>query len=308
MKEANWNELIFWDKIRLFDIWAIISIIANLSQIIGCTYYIFRYNFDLQVADTLLGLGCMLAWWTMLRYFLKTQAYKSMLASFIKSAPFVSRALISMIPLFIGYAFLGMAIFWESRRFQDFNISCYTLFSLMHGDMIWDTYNDLIQIDNMLAQLYLYSWIFISVCVIANIFTIIIEEGFMKQKYDNNYAWLHQHIKRHLGLEDSKGEDEDEHANDRDGINVDSEVIISEYRLLYMKYKKQISMYKEAIANLSLKQIINNEEEAWVQHRMAMEKENEENGDNDSFIDKDAGKLTEQAEKIVINVRAYEFD
>lgn len=31
MKEANWNELIFWDKIRLFDIWAIISIIANLS-------------------------------------------------------------------------------------------------------------------------------------------------------------------------------------------------------------------------------------------------------------------------------------
>lgn len=80
----------------------------------------------------------------MLRYFLKTQAYKSMLASFIKSAPFVSRALISMIPLFIGYAFLGMAIFWESRRFQDFNISCYTLFSLMHGDMIWDTYNDMI--------------------------------------------------------------------------------------------------------------------------------------------------------------------
>jgi hypothetical protein len=74
----------------------------------------------------------------------------------------------------------------------------------------------------------------------------------MKQKYDNNYAWLHQHIKRHLGLEDNKGDD-DQDNNDRDGINVDSEVIISEYRLLYMKYKKQISMYKEAIANLSLK-------------------------------------------------------
>ena len=31
-------------------------------------------------------------------------------------------------------------------------------------------------------------------------------------------------------------------------------------------------MYKEAIANLSLKQIINNEEEAWVQHRIQHEK------------------------------------
>lgn len=50
----------------------------------------------------------------------------------------------------------------------------------MHGDMIWDTYNDLIQINSLLAQLYLYSYIFVSICVIANIFTIIIEEGFMK--------------------------------------------------------------------------------------------------------------------------------
>ena len=133
----------------------------------------------------------MLAWWIMLRYLLKTQAYKSMLQSFIKSAPFVGRALVSMIPLFIGYSFLGMAIFWESRRFKTFSVSCYTLFALMHGDMIWDTYNDLIQIDSILGQLYLYSYIFISISVIANIFTIIIEEGFMKQKYDNDYSWLH---------------------------------------------------------------------------------------------------------------------
>jgi hypothetical protein len=113
-----------------------------------------------------------------------------MLASFQKAAPFVARALISMIPLFIGYAFLGMAIFWESRRFATFSISCYTLFALMHGDMIWDTYSELIQIDSLIAQIYLYTYIFVSICVIANIFTIIIEEGFMKQKYDSNYTWL----------------------------------------------------------------------------------------------------------------------
>ena len=54
------------------------------------------------------------------------------------------------------------------------------LFALMHGDMIWDTYNDMIQIDQLAAQLYLYSYIFIATCVICNIFTIIIEEGYMK--------------------------------------------------------------------------------------------------------------------------------
>jgi len=44
-------------------------------------------------------------------------------------------------------------------------------------------------------------------------------------------------------------------------------VIVSEYRLLSLKYKEQINKYKEAIANLSLKQIINNEEEAWIENK-----------------------------------------
>ena len=147
---------------------------------IACLFTLWKKNLPVGTTDTLLGLGCMMAWWNMLRYFLKSESYNSMLASFKKSAPFVSRALISMVTLFFGYAFLGMALFWESRRFQNFGVSCYTLFALMHGDMIWDTYNDLIQIDNLLAQLFLYSYIFLSVCVIANIFTIIIEEAFMK--------------------------------------------------------------------------------------------------------------------------------
>jgi hypothetical protein len=72
------------------------------------------------------------------------------------------------------------------------------------------------------------------VCVIANIFTIIIEEGFMKQKYDNDYTWLHQHTRKHLGMEDDVRAEGDQ----QDGINVDSDVIVSEYRLLYLKYKE----------------------------------------------------------------------
>ena len=144
MKEANWDDLLLWDKIRLFDPWCIISILANICQIEGCWYTIYRDKLDLNEVDNILGIGCMLAWWTMLRYLLKTEQYKSMLVSFQKAAPFIVRALISIVPLFIGYAFLGISYFWESRRFTSFSISCYTLFSLMHGDMIWDTYNDMI--------------------------------------------------------------------------------------------------------------------------------------------------------------------
>jgi len=190
MKEADWDDLLFYDKIKLIDIWSIISIVANVSQIIGSLYSIFRNSLNIMTADKSLGIGCMLAWFVMLRYLLKTETYRAMLTAFNKAAPYVGRAIISMIPLFIGYAFLGMAIFWESRRFTSFSVSCFTLFSIMHGDMIWATYMDMVQVNSIQAQLYLYTYIFVSICVIANIFTIIIEEGFMKQKYDNDYTWL----------------------------------------------------------------------------------------------------------------------
>ena len=86
----------------------------------------------------------MFAWFVMLRYLLKTESYRAMLTSFSRASPFIMRALISIMPLVIGYAFLGMSLFWESRRFNSFAVSCYTLFALMHGDMIWDTYQDII--------------------------------------------------------------------------------------------------------------------------------------------------------------------
>lgn len=82
MKEANWDDLLIWDKMRLFDVWCVISIIANISQIIGSWYGIFRNSLDLTTSDQMIGIGCMLAWWVMLRYLMKTAAYKSMLASF----------------------------------------------------------------------------------------------------------------------------------------------------------------------------------------------------------------------------------
>lgn len=61
----------------------------------------------------------------------------------------------------------------------------------------------------------------------------------MKQKYDNDYTWLHKHTRKHLGMEnDKENEFHTDIFQDNDGINVDSDVIVSEYRLLYLKYKE----------------------------------------------------------------------
>lgn len=57
----------------------------------------------------------------------------------------------------------------------------------------------------------------------------------MKQKYDNDYTWLHQHTRKHLGMDDN-ADNQDIAIRENDGIDVDSDVIVSEYRLLFLKY------------------------------------------------------------------------
>jgi len=117
MKELNWNELTFEDKLRLIEKWSFVSILANIFQIIGSVCSIQRQYLSATTPDKLQGIGCMLACFNMIRYLLKTKNYKTMITSFAKSAPYVLRALISMLPLLIGYSFLGMSIFWECKRF-----------------------------------------------------------------------------------------------------------------------------------------------------------------------------------------------
>jgi len=42
---------------------------------------------------------------------------------------------------------------------------------------------------------------------------------------------------------------------------------MSEFRLLYLKYKEKIRVYNEALQSISLRSIIENEEDAWIKKR-----------------------------------------
>ena len=55
----------------------------------------------------------------------------------------------------------------------------------------------------------------------ANVFTIIIEEGYMKQKYDNDYTWLLQHTRKHLDLNNYDNNLISKDAGPKVGLNPD---------------------------------------------------------------------------------------
>jgi hypothetical protein len=52
----------------------------------------------------------------------------------------------------------------------------------MFGDMVYDTFHDLGQTNYLSSQLYLYSFVFFSVCVINSLFISVIVDAFNSAK------------------------------------------------------------------------------------------------------------------------------
>jgi hypothetical protein len=96
--------------------------------------------------------------------------------------------MVGVFPTFMGYALFGMLFFGNrTGRFSTLVASMFTLFSMLNGDILRDTFLDLYPIAPMVSQLYLYTFIsFFIYCVLA-VFVAIMEHAYehVRVKYQN---------------------------------------------------------------------------------------------------------------------------
>jgi hypothetical protein len=111
-KNIRWDNLIFKDKMKFFSIWSLTSVISNFATIFGTVFFIMRSYIPIELSNFVLGLGCMLQWFSLIKYLDTTYKYSFITRTFKRALPRVLRAIISIVPIFIGYAFLGMSLFW----------------------------------------------------------------------------------------------------------------------------------------------------------------------------------------------------
>ena len=71
--------------------------------------------------------------------------------------------MVGILPIYIGYAFFGLSMFSNSFRFNNFPQSLFTLYAMMNGDSLWDTYYDLSGINFLVSCVYLYTFIFFAI-------------------------------------------------------------------------------------------------------------------------------------------------
>lgn len=78
--------------------------------------------------------------------------------------PVLARAILGILPFFVGYAILGQCLFWEiEKRFGSFSYSFFSLFAMMNGDNLIPIHDDVVYARFLLGNIYIYFYVFLAI-------------------------------------------------------------------------------------------------------------------------------------------------
>lgn len=180
--------------------------------------------------------------------------------SFYIAGPLIVKGAIGIFPFFIGCAFMGLCVFSDSYRFSTFDLSMFTLYAMMNGDMIWDTYHDLSYYSLFFSCIYLYCFIFFAISVIQNSFLIAVEDGYLSSKFNKRYDWITKQSIDPSKQAGHEGEDTDMVRHNFLEIPIASEnMMVAEY----IQARKVLVQERRERSKEILKFILDEEEKLW---------------------------------------------
>eukprot|EP01065_Artemidia_motanka_P031309 TRINITY_DN37600_c0_g1_i1.p1 TRINITY_DN37600_c0_g1~~TRINITY_DN37600_c0_g1_i1.p1 ORF type:complete len:566 (+),score=206.61 TRINITY_DN37600_c0_g1_i1:227-1699(+) len=151
---------------------------GELSETIGW-HSAARFHFVTQLS---VGLGCLLCWCRIMQHMEDAAAYKQLLETFRLGVPVVLRFVLSLLPVLIGFASLGVALFSEhTSKFESIDESFFTLFAVMNGDVVLDTIDSVKQV-GLLGPLYLMTFVVLFIWVALSITISIIQDSYWTAK------------------------------------------------------------------------------------------------------------------------------
>ena len=176
--------------------WDIFIILSNLFQIIGSTVSFMPQKNMNGSMDTYVGFGVLLCYISLGKYLDYTPKYSLFYRTFVKSMSDFIPSFIAILPVFIGFTFLGLCLFWSSERFTSASDVMKGLFAIFLGDSIYDIMNDITDRSNFFGQIYGYLYTVLFIIVVMNVLVAIIQEGFMKAKFENKSYWIYNSLQR----------------------------------------------------------------------------------------------------------------
>ena len=179
---VTWGSLSCRDKFQFFTVYLVLNLVACICLIsVGITNLtqLKSHSPTNYWPKLLAGPGCALMWFTLLQYFEQNSSYSILVVTLKRGVPRVGRFMVGVMPMMLGYALFGMVCFGSySDRFSSFSAAMITLFAVLNGDVIRETFLDLETQSATISQIYMYTFICLFIYVVLNVFIAIIEEAF----------------------------------------------------------------------------------------------------------------------------------
>ena len=158
---------------------------GNTANVLGAMLDFLQYtgapSAGRDIARAVGGVGCFLAWTTLIQHFERLPPYDTAWIAVRKGLPVVTRFAVGGAPLLLGFACLGMALFSEvTDKFSSLENSLMTLFSVMNGDVILETSRELHK--GALGDIYLVCFVAVFIFVIMSVFISIIQDAYIQAK------------------------------------------------------------------------------------------------------------------------------
>ncbi|OWZ16130.1 Mucolipin [Phytophthora megakarya] len=179
----SWTEIPFTLQLKLLNglqVLVLTSLVLLLASTLWSLLFL-EAHMPIRFWHRLLHATALLLLWScFVGYLEHNQHIYSIVLTLKWGIPRVLQFLLGVSPIFFGYSLFGTIYFGNKiEEFGTLSASMITLFSLMNGDIIMDTF-DAMELHHFIVsgKVYLYSFISLFMYVVLNIFIAIVEEAF----------------------------------------------------------------------------------------------------------------------------------
>uniref|UniRef100_A0A915PTP7 Polycystin cation channel PKD1/PKD2 domain-containing protein n=1 Tax=Setaria digitata TaxID=48799 RepID=A0A915PTP7_9BILA len=181
------HELMLSDQLEFLNLWYVMIVINDVCIICGtlCKITIEFRDFDNDLFTTsgvLLGIGALLVYVGVLRYFCFFSKYNVLILTIKKSLPNILRFMSCAAVLYAGFLIAGWVIIGPySLKFRTLAKSSEALFSLLNGDDMFATFftiNDSNTIIKIFGTAYIYVFVSLFIYVVLSLFIAIIMDAY----------------------------------------------------------------------------------------------------------------------------------
>lgn len=173
-----WGHLTLNEKLGFFNLWMIVTILGNIFQIFGGILAFLDADMVMGSHQDLTGIGCFLAWLNSIHYFERDTKYYTIVNTMRRAFPTLIKYIIGIVPIYLSFVFLGMALFWSTGFFNSTSQTTVFLFSLINADSVMDFFNATSAGFPFVSLVYGFTFMIFFVFCVQNIFVAIIQEGF----------------------------------------------------------------------------------------------------------------------------------